>query len=70
MQKLIIGFKFKFPNRTVASYNLGNAIYKQNQASEAKFAYAEAIKNTKSRPQNIKRIIIYVFMKEKIIPSR
>jgi hypothetical protein len=26
----------KFPNRTVASYNLGNAIYKQNQASEAK----------------------------------
>jgi hypothetical protein len=28
---------------TVASYNLGNAIYKQNQAS-AKFAYAEAIK--------------------------
>jgi hypothetical protein len=24
----------KFPNRTVASYNLGNAIYKQNQASE------------------------------------
>jgi hypothetical protein len=25
----------KFPNRTVASYNLGNAIYKQNQASEA-----------------------------------
>jgi TolA-binding protein len=34
----------KFPNRTVASYNLGNAIYKQNQASEAKFAYAEAIK--------------------------
>jgi TolA-binding protein len=46
------------PNRTVASYNLGNAIYKQNQASEAKFAYAEAIKNTKSRPQNIKRIII------------
>jgi hypothetical protein len=58
MQKLIIGFKFKISNRTVASYNLGNAIYKQNQASEAKFAYAEAIKNTKSRPQNIKRIII------------
>jgi hypothetical protein len=57
MQKLIIGFKFKIPNRT-GTYNLGNAIYKQNQASEAKFAYAEAIKNTKSRPQNIKRIII------------
>jgi hypothetical protein len=37
-------------NRTVASYNLGNAIYKQNQASEAKFAYEEQLK-TKSRPQ-------------------
>ena len=23
----------KFPNRSVAPYNLGNAIYKQNQAS-------------------------------------
>jgi hypothetical protein len=33
----------KFPNRTVAPYNLGNAIYKQNQASEAKFA-CKAIK--------------------------
>ena len=26
----------KFPNRSVAPFNLGNAIYKQNQASEAK----------------------------------
>jgi hypothetical protein len=58
LMQLIIVSNSKFPNRTVASYNLGNAIYKQNQASEAKFAYAEAIKNTKSRPQNIKRIII------------
>jgi predicted lipid-binding transport protein (Tim44 family) len=41
MQKLIIGFQIQNSNRTVASYNLGNAIYKQNQASEAKFAYAE-----------------------------
>jgi tetratricopeptide (TPR) repeat protein len=57
----------KFPNRTVASYNLGNAIYKQNQASEAKFAYAEAIKNTKSRPQKHKAYhnLGNVFMKEK-----
>jgi hypothetical protein len=37
-------------------HNLGNAIYKQNQASEAKLR--RRIKNTKSRPQNIKRIII------------
>jgi hypothetical protein len=34
-------FQIQNSNRTVASYNLGNAIYKQNQASEAKFAYAE-----------------------------
>lgn len=57
----------KFPNRTVAPYNLGNAIYKQNQASEAKFAYAKAIKSTKSRPQKHKAFhnIGNVFMKEK-----
>ena len=30
----------KFPKRTAAPYNLGNTIYKQNQVSEAKFAYA------------------------------
>jgi tetratricopeptide (TPR) repeat protein len=57
----------KFPNKTVASYNLGNAIYKQNQASEAKYAYAAAIKNTKSRPQKHKAYhnLGNVFMKEK-----
>jgi tetratricopeptide (TPR) repeat protein len=57
----------KFPNRTVAPYNLGNAIYKQNQASEAKFAYAKAIKNTKSRAQKHKAYhnLGNVFMKEK-----
>jgi tetratricopeptide (TPR) repeat protein len=57
----------KFPNRTAAPYNLGNAIYKQNQASEAKFAYAKAIKSTKSRPQKHKAFhnLGNVFMKEK-----
>lgn len=57
----------KFPNRTVAPYNLGNAIYKQNQVSEAKFAYAKAIKNTDSRPQKHKAFhnLGNVFMKEK-----
>lgn len=57
----------KFPNRTVAPYNLGNAIYKQNQASEAKYAYAKAIKNTESRPQKHKAYhnLGNVFMKEK-----
>jgi tetratricopeptide (TPR) repeat protein len=57
----------KFSNRTVAPYNLGNAIYMQNQPSEAKYAYANAIKNIKSRTQKHK---VYhnlgnVFMKEK-----
>jgi tetratricopeptide (TPR) repeat protein len=57
----------KFPNKTVAPYNLGNAIYKQNQVTEAKFAYAKALKNTKSRPEKHKAFhnLGNVFMKEK-----
>lgn len=57
----------KFPKRTVAPFNLGNAIYKQNQAAEAKYAYAKAIKNLKSRTQKHKAYhnLGNVFMKEK-----
>jgi tetratricopeptide (TPR) repeat protein len=57
----------KFPNRTVASYNLGNSIYRQNQFSESKFAYANALKNLKTRSQKHKAFhnIGNVFMKEK-----
>lgn len=57
----------KFPKRTVAPFNLGNAIYKQNQVAEAKFAYATALKNTKSRVQRHKVFhnLGNVFMKEK-----
>ena len=57
----------KFPKRTVAPYNLGNAIYKQNQIAEAKFAYATALANTKSRAQKQKIFhnLGNVFMKEK-----
>jgi tetratricopeptide (TPR) repeat protein len=57
----------KFPKRTVAPFNLGNAIYKQNQPSEAKFAYASALSNTKSRVQRHKVFhnLGNVFMKEK-----
>jgi len=57
----------KFPKRTVAPYNLGNAIYKQNQVAEAKFVYATALKNTKSRVQKHKIFhnLGNVFMKEK-----
>lgn len=57
----------KFSKRTVAPYNLGNAIYKQNQIAEARYAYAKAIENIKSRPQKHKVFhnLGNVFMKEK-----
>jgi tetratricopeptide (TPR) repeat protein len=59
--------KSKFPNRTVASYNLGNSVYKQNQFSESKYAYANALKNIKTRTQKHKAFhnLGNVFMKEK-----
>lgn len=57
----------KFPKRTVAPFNLGNSIYKQNQIAEAKFAYAKAIENIKTRPQKHKVFhnLGNVLMKEK-----
>jgi tetratricopeptide (TPR) repeat protein len=57
----------KFPKRTVAPFNLGNSIYKQNQIAEAKFAYVKAIENIKTRPQKHKAFhnLGNVFMKEK-----
>lgn len=57
----------KFPNRSVAPYNLGNAIYKQNQASEAKYAYAKALQHARSSIQRHKALhnLGNVFMKEK-----
>lgn len=57
----------KFPKRIVAPFNLGNAIYKQNQPAEAKFAYTTALTNTKSRVQRHKVFhnLGNVFMKEK-----
>ncbi len=42
----------KFPNRTVAPYNLGNAIYKQNQNAEAQYAYVEALRKAKVKSQS------------------
>ncbi len=53
--------------RATASYNLGNAIYKQNQHSEAKFAYAKAIETAKGKQQKHSAFhnIGNVFMKEK-----
>ncbi|WP_281227459.1 tetratricopeptide repeat protein [Flavobacterium aquiphilum] len=57
----------KFPGRTVALYNLGNSIYRQNQFSESKFAYANALKSLKTRTQKHKAFhnLGNVFMKEK-----
>ncbi|MDD5149394.1 MAG: tetratricopeptide repeat protein [Flavobacterium sp.] len=57
----------KFPKKADASYNLGNAIYKQNQNSEAKFEYEKAIKNSKTREQKHQAFhnLGNVFMKEK-----
>ncbi len=57
----------KSPSKAIASYNLGNSIYKQNQASEAKFAYLKAIENTKTRPEKHQAFhnLGNVFMKEK-----
>lgn len=39
------------PKKAIASYNLGNAIYKQNQADEARYHYARALKNAKIREE-------------------
>jgi tetratricopeptide (TPR) repeat protein len=57
----------KFSNKTIANYNLGNSIYKQNQASEAKYAYAKAIETAKSRSQKHRAYhnLGNVLMKEK-----
>ncbi len=57
----------KFPKKTVASYNLGNAIYRQNQVAEAKNAYVKAIANTSPRSQKHKVFhnLGNVYMKEK-----
>ncbi|WP_418264358.1 tetratricopeptide repeat protein [Flavobacterium faecale] len=59
--------KAKFNNKAAANYNLGNAIYKQNQASEAKYAFAKAIEKAKTRTQKHKAFhnLGNVFMKEK-----
>ena len=57
----------KFPRRTVAYYNLGNAIYRQNQFSESKIAFANALKNirTYSQKHKVFHNLGNVYMKEK-----
>ncbi|WP_309597763.1 tetratricopeptide repeat protein [Flavobacterium oreochromis] len=55
------------PKKAVSAYNLGNAIYKQNQASEAKVAYAKAteIATTKNEKQYAYHNLGNTYMKEK-----
>lgn len=57
----------KSPTQAISSYNLGNTIYKQNQASEAKLAYVKTIENAKTKAQKHKAFhnIGNIFMKEK-----
>ncbi len=51
----------------VATYNLGNSIYRQNQASEAKYSYLKAIENANTRAQKHQAYhnLGNVYMKEK-----
>lgn len=42
------------PKKAIASYNLGNSIYKQNQGSEALLSYEKAIKIATERPEKQK----------------
>ena len=57
----------KTPKNAIASYNLGNSIYRQNQAAEAKYSYLKAIENAKEKPQKHQAFhnLGNVFMKEK-----
>jgi tetratricopeptide (TPR) repeat protein len=41
----------KNPKKAIASYNLGNSIYKQNQPAESKYQFAKAIKTATTRPE-------------------
>ncbi|HEY0092426.1 MAG TPA: tetratricopeptide repeat protein [Flavobacterium sp.] len=57
----------KIASKSIASYNLGNSIYRQNQASESKTAYRKAIESSKSFSE--KHLAFHnlgnVYMKEK-----
>ena len=57
----------KARKNSVASYNLGNSIYRQNQAAEAKYSYLKAIENAKEKSEKHQAYhnLGNVFMKEK-----
>ena len=57
----------KFKKKAVSSYNLGTSIYKQNQHSEAKYQFAKAIQDAKTKSEKHKAFhnLGNVLMKEK-----
>jgi len=57
----------KHPKKGISAYNLGNAIYRQNQATEAKYHYGKAYKNAKTREEKHQALhnIGNTLMKEK-----
>jgi tetratricopeptide (TPR) repeat protein len=57
----------KNPKKSISAYNLGNAIYKQNNNTEALFSYENAIKNSTVRPEKHKAFHNSgnIYMKEK-----
>src|SRR5690606_6383331 len=57
----------KAENKTVASYNLGNSIYRQNSYAESKYAYQKALEKatTKEEKHKIYHNLGNVLMKEK-----
>jgi tetratricopeptide (TPR) repeat protein len=58
----------KFKKKSIASYNLGTAIYRQNQTAEAKYQFVKAIKDAKSKAEKHQAFhnLGNAFMKEKI----
>lgn len=59
--------QFKMPKQPVASYNLGNTIYRLNQPAEAKQSYLKTLENAKTKDQKHQAFhnLGNVFMSEK-----
>ena len=57
----------KNPKKAIASYNLGNAIYRQNQTAESKYQFAKAAKTATKRSEKHQAFhnLGNAFMKEK-----
>jgi tetratricopeptide (TPR) repeat protein len=57
----------KFKKKSIASYNLGTSIYKQNQTAEAKYQFSKAIKDAKTKTEKHQAFhnLGNSFMKEK-----